>query len=170
MVRENVRMGVAIVATAGLMSVLMPIGAQAAGTLMTIVDDNTASKAQVVGGRLSVGDGTGRLTTEGRTDRLLVVDQPVDRLAPITRHVNVAGYSRVRLYAHNDTDSGPDVTISMYSLATDGGPQAQLTYRVLAAGETLNVIHDVPGTRLAVYASSLSDASGHPELILWGRS
>src|SRR5207248_5264765 len=46
--------------------VLYPAGAHAAGTLMTIVDPTTTSKAKVdTTGALKVGDGTGPLTVDG---------------------------------------------------------------------------------------------------------
>lgn len=67
--RDTVRKAVVVWVTAVLTLVtataLMPVAVNAAGTLMTIVDDNTNSTAQVDGGALRVGDGSGRMTVDG---------------------------------------------------------------------------------------------------------
>ena len=44
---------------------LIPVGAQAAGQLMTIVDADSSAKAHVEGGKLRVGDGSGAMTVNG---------------------------------------------------------------------------------------------------------
>ena len=45
---------------------LVPVAASASGQLVTLVDQDTASKAQVDAGRLRIGDGAGALTIDGR--------------------------------------------------------------------------------------------------------
>ena len=56
----------AVVVALSFAFVLYPAGAHAAGTLMTIVDPTTTSKAKVdTTGALKVGDGTGPLTVDG---------------------------------------------------------------------------------------------------------
>ena len=60
---RTILLGLTIGAT---MALLLPVGANAAGTLMTIVDPDSNSKAQVDAGRLRVGDGDGPLNVEQR--------------------------------------------------------------------------------------------------------
>jgi hypothetical protein len=45
---------------------LIPAGVHAAGTLVSIVDGNGTSKANVDNGKLRIGDGNGALTVDGR--------------------------------------------------------------------------------------------------------
>ena len=63
--RETTRTIMTAVTVATVMALLMPVGAQAAGQLMTIVDANSDAKAQVDSGKLRVGDGNGAMTVNG---------------------------------------------------------------------------------------------------------
>ena len=63
--RETTRTILTAVTVATVMALLLPVGAQAAGQLMTIVDADSQAKAQVEGGKLRVGDGNGALTVNG---------------------------------------------------------------------------------------------------------
>ena len=57
---------VTVAFTALTVTVLLPVGVQAAGQLVTLVDDNTSTQAQVItGGKLRVGDGSGGITVDG---------------------------------------------------------------------------------------------------------
>ena len=62
---ETLRTALVVLATASVTSVLLPVEAQAAGQLMTIVDPSSDSKARVDAGRLRVGDGLGPLSVDG---------------------------------------------------------------------------------------------------------
>ena len=44
---------------------LVPVAASGAGQLVTLVDNDTPSKAQIDGGRLRIGDGDGHVTVDG---------------------------------------------------------------------------------------------------------
>ena len=63
--RETTRTILTAVTVATVMALLLPVGAQAAGQLMTIVDADTNARAQVEDGRLRVGDGNGAMTVNG---------------------------------------------------------------------------------------------------------
>ncbi len=63
--RVGVAKSVLVLLGVAVAAVLVPVGVQAAGQLVTIVDDDTADAAQVEGGRLLVGDGGDALTVEG---------------------------------------------------------------------------------------------------------
>ena len=55
----------ALALLASLIALLVPVAAGAAGELMTIVDSDSNSQAQVDGGKLRVGDGSGKLSVDG---------------------------------------------------------------------------------------------------------
>ena len=63
--RETTRTILAAVSVAAVMALLLPVGAHAAGQLMTIVDADSSAKAQVEAGKLRVGDGDGAMTVDG---------------------------------------------------------------------------------------------------------
>jgi hypothetical protein len=55
----------ALALLASLIALLVPVAAGAAGTLVTLVDSDGSSQAQVDAGKLRVGDGDGKLTIDG---------------------------------------------------------------------------------------------------------
>jgi len=57
--------------------VLAPAGVRAAGTLVTLVDPQTSSKAHVTDGKLEIGDGTGALTVNGGVRVTNTVGAPI---------------------------------------------------------------------------------------------
>ena len=63
--REITRTILTAVTVASVMALLLPVGAQAAGQLMTIVDADSNAKVQVEDGKLRVGDGNGAMTVDG---------------------------------------------------------------------------------------------------------
>ena len=63
--KDTLKTAFIVVVTMATTSVTLPLGAHAAGQLMTIVDSDSASKAQVDDGSLRIGDGNGALTTNG---------------------------------------------------------------------------------------------------------
>jgi hypothetical protein len=60
-----VRRFILVVAALTWLALVLPVGARAAGQLVTIVDPDTTNKVQVDGGKLRVGDGAGSLTVDG---------------------------------------------------------------------------------------------------------
>ena len=68
--RELTRTIVAAATVGVIISLLAPIGAQAAGDLVTLVDQDTDAKAQVEAGKLRVGDGRGAFTVNGQVRSL----------------------------------------------------------------------------------------------------
>jgi hypothetical protein len=65
---------------------LSPVGASAAGSLVSIVDGNGDSKAQVDAGKLRIGDSDGPLTVNGSVlvdGKVRVSNQPADPLSVI---------------------------------------------------------------------------------------
>ena len=62
---DLVKLVIALVTSATLIAMMLPVAAGAAGTLMTIVDSDSNSQAQVDGGKLRVGDGDGKLSIDG---------------------------------------------------------------------------------------------------------
>ena len=66
--RDTFRTILIAVVSAATIALLLPVGAQAAGQLMTIVDPQTNAKARVDAGELRVGDGDGALTVNGTID------------------------------------------------------------------------------------------------------
>ena len=75
-VREVFKVCSIVAATAVVMGLAAPLGAVAAGQLVTLVDDDTPTKAQVdTGGKLRVGDGAGSLTVNGSVN---VTSSPAD--------------------------------------------------------------------------------------------
>ena len=63
--RDVVKTALTVVATAALVSVMLPLGATAAGSLVTLADPQTDVKARVDAGELRVGDGSGALDVTG---------------------------------------------------------------------------------------------------------
>jgi hypothetical protein len=61
----TIRLFLMVIAAVTWFAVMLPIGARAAGQLVTLVDPTTDSKARVDSGKLRVGDGSGALTVNG---------------------------------------------------------------------------------------------------------
>jgi hypothetical protein len=62
----TIRQFVMVVVAVTLLAMLLPVGAKAAGQLVTLTDSTTLSKARVDSGKLRVGDGSGPLTIDGQ--------------------------------------------------------------------------------------------------------
>jgi hypothetical protein len=88
-VRQLVSLGV-VLAVAVLLS---PAGASAAGSLVSIVDGNGDSKAQVDSGKLRVGDGNGALTVNGSVSDVGVALKPVRVQEQFSMGENTTGQS-----------------------------------------------------------------------------
>ena len=63
--RSLLKLGFTIFTALAAASLIVPIGAQAAGQLVTLVDSDGDSQTQVDDGELRIGDGTGPLTVDG---------------------------------------------------------------------------------------------------------
>jgi hypothetical protein len=67
---------VAVLLAAALAAIVVPVGVEAAGpALVRLVDGDSATKVQVDGGKVRVGDGSGAVTTDAKPAQLLVTGE-----------------------------------------------------------------------------------------------
>ena len=62
---DLLKIAVTLVASATLIALMIPVAAGAAGDLVTLVDSDSNSQAQVDAGKLRIGDGSGKLSIDG---------------------------------------------------------------------------------------------------------
>ena len=164
--RESTRTILTAATVAAVIVLLLPVGAQAAGQLMTIVDPTSGAKAQVDGGKLRVGDGSGAMTVNGQ-----VAARPALPASPFSisgdtttssEFVNLGSgriaITDVVLSQSDDTPAAITVSVDLYHEGGDGdctttGPhiKAVLTDTWVPARETL-----------AINLSTPVVGSGHP--------
>ena len=157
-----------------IVGLMHPIGAGAAGSLMTIVDANSDAKAQVEGGKLRIGDGDDLVTTDGRTVQLLSVTRSFncsEAEDTITRTIDLRAYSTVRIFLFNHSSSDGEALADITSVTTNINVPIQLTG--LAAGTSRHTLYEALGTRLHLsFGCSLSVEAGSVEMdvVVWGRT
>jgi len=136
-------------------AVLLPVGATAAGQLVTIVDEDSSSTAQVDDGFLRVGDGTGPLTVDGTVASRSAVAGRIERFerlfpgdykfvnGPFPANVKIA-FTSVTVTNYSSTLVS-EFDIDLYSLKTKRGcnqPGATvdfLLHVLVQPGETLHL-------------------------------
>ena len=62
---DLLKIAVTLVVSATLIALMLPVAAGAAGQLVTLVDSDSNSQAQVDSGKLRIGDGDGKLSIDG---------------------------------------------------------------------------------------------------------
>ena len=190
----HIRSALSAVAFVALGAVLAPAAGHAAGTLMTLVDSDSATQAQVDGdGRLRVGDGTGPLTVDGTvsTRRGDVVTKLLDtQITPTSQSVttlpvtSTAAFAKIRVVAYArcaNTYTYCDASaISIDSIAgtvstpTAVASLAKMSFATIAPrgrtpGSTLLI--DLPGPVIRIGASRVNaNSHEHPTIhvIIYG--
>jgi hypothetical protein len=125
----TIRQFVMVVAAVTLFALLLPVGAKAAGQLVTLTDSTTSSKARVDSGKLRVGDGSGPLTIDGQVATAAAIPAKAfnKQAGPVIHGPDplATNYAITTLVVSNSktvadcmTFSGPD--------ASNLGPQAEV--------------------------------------------
>ena len=182
----QIRSALTAVALVALGAVLAPAAGHAAGTLMTLVDSDSATQAQVDGdGRLRVGDGTGPITVDGTVTTQSgnwVTTLHEASVTPTTRglvtgtHTGTGQYRRLRINVFSQCTS-TSATCDAANLVVEsiGGSKSNvIAYATLAtvnlpavapssrsAGKTILV--DLPGTVVRIGVQRVNaNTSAHP--------
>ena len=157
--RESTRTILTAATVATVIVLLLPVGAQAAGQLMTIVDADSATKAHVDGGKLRVGDGNGAMTVNGQVAaRPALPASPFSISGDTTTGSEFVNLGRGRiaitdvvLSQGNDSGAAITVSVDLYREGGDGnctttGPHIKsvLTNTWVPAKETLAINLSTP--------------------------
>ena len=177
--RETTRTILTAVSVAAVMALLLPVGAHAAGQLMTIVDADSQAKAQVEDGRLRVGDGRGAMTVDGAVAARPAL--PVDPFSVTgvtsSQDLRSLGVGRIAItdlvLSHSNTDNVP--TGVLVDLYRDGGNgdctsfgahlKVVLPYSINPANETLAIQLSTPVFVTARPVCLLIDTDSDPGLV-----
>ena len=170
--RETTRTILTAVTIATVMALLLPVGAQAAGSFVTIVDPTSSAKAQVEGGRLLVGDGNRGLTVNGAVAaRPALPGEPfsVTDFVRSDEQSEMLGSGRIAVtdfvFSQTNGSSAPGLfSVDLYRAGGDGdcsslGTRIKevLAYNFIPANETL-----------AIQLSTPVVATGDPVcLVIW---